>query len=962
MAHDVRNLPLYLSRTTTRSHDRDDEHHHAASAGYAEDVDGADTTDDSDGPAPRSSSSHRLSFPQSVRSFATVSATTHHGSQSSPSPPPPLPSGPSHSTFASSASDAASANDDAHAHHNAHGYTRTNAGASPPPLLTGAAKARAIGATARATVLKLVETPKLRPDLTRSGSSSTIRAAAEQNHQPDRSVGESASSSSVSPRQGGSNEHHSSSSAMADSHSTSAAPPYSNVDQDLISALSLAPTSADGGLQTLQPVPPRSLSGSLRHCADQAEPSYPIQQSRSCPPSSASSPLQSHEAVFASPSPSPPLASLSPPTPQRSERFRHASSPQTSHATSSSSISSTSSFLASSTNTFQLIGAKLQSTKFKDRFHAVGEQAKEWGGKGKGKIADAWVRKAANGINHVVTPSSANSRSNPPLVVDNRPDSAQSAGSLLEPTTGKYRSNSASGTDFRAPSPSHSLEGNSDVSLFSGIKLPCLILGVRVPRRSGMAFGIKLDRAVQLSSVTLSDVHRKRDNDPITGDEAKSWLPAVAYRCLQYLEEWGKKEEGIYRIPGRSNMINQLRALFDAGMDKDLREIHPGDLDPHAVASLFKLWLRELPESLISSQLEAAIDMLTQEAIGYSASSSNFLYQQQAPPSTGGLVDGRAPKPYLEKLRELFGNGMPAEHFYLLRALSYHLARLASHSSANKMTLSNLRLILSPTFRLSPVFVQVLVEDREIIFGRMNEDARLRDQGFISPTIQSPILGPAHTGYRSADSPTPPPLPQSTSPQMDSLESSQPHALTVTSPSSTPSSSPFFATEATYTAPTPPTLPFRTPIAERFAQYRSPPLTPGTEDASSWPSPKALSCDLPSSAPNGFSSGPAFNSSKPAFLPSRNVVNGGGFFGGSRDKGHGDSLSSGGASMRKNSADSGRSNGSSTLPRSETTDRKAQEFQLNLPQGFGLGLSVPPASPGKDDEDPWGLMRSVDKT
>lgn len=52
---------------------------------------------------------------------------------------------------------------------------------------------------------------------------------------------------------------------------------------------------------------------------------------------------------------------------------------------------------------------------------------------------------------------------------------------------------------------------------------------------------------------------------------------------------------------------------------------------------------------------------------------------------------------------------------------SYHLARLASHSGANKMTLSNLRLILSPTLRLSPIFLQILVEEREILFGKLNE-------------------------------------------------------------------------------------------------------------------------------------------------------------------------------------------------------------------------------------------------
>ena len=124
------------------------------------------------------------------------------------------------------------------------------------------------------------------------------------------------------------------------------------------------------------------------------------------------------------------------------------------------------------------------------------------------------------------------------------------------------------------------------------------------------------------------------------------------------------------RVPGRSNLVSQLRALFDAGIDPDLREIHPGDLDPHAVASLFKSWLREIPDPLLSPELEQTVEALTSESLGYTASVSQFLGQKPATTAGGGLVDGRAPRVYLEKLRELFADEMAAEYFYLLRALS----------------------------------------------------------------------------------------------------------------------------------------------------------------------------------------------------------------------------------------------------------------------------------------------------
>lgn len=64
---------------------------------------------------------------------------------------------------------------------------------------------------------------------------------------------------------------------------------------------------------------------------------------------------------------------------------------------------------------------------------------------------------------------------------------------------------------------------------------------------------------------------------------------------------------------------------------------------------------------------------------------------------------------------------MPAEHWYLLRAISYHLARLSNDAAVSKMSLSNLRLILSPTLKLSPMMLLILVEEREILFSKPNE-------------------------------------------------------------------------------------------------------------------------------------------------------------------------------------------------------------------------------------------------
>lgn len=126
-----------------------------------------------------------------------------------------------------------------------------------------------------------------------------------------------------------------------------------------------------------------------------------------------------------------------------------------------------------------------------------------------------------------------------------------------------------------------------------------------------------------------------------------------------------------------------------------------------------------VPESMLSSHLEEAIDLLVTESTGFSAISTQFLSAHS--PQGSKLVDGRAPRLALEQLREIFGGGLPAEQYFLLRAIAFHLARLTSCSDKTKMTLGNLRLILSPTLRLSPVFLQILVEERAILFSKAND-------------------------------------------------------------------------------------------------------------------------------------------------------------------------------------------------------------------------------------------------
>lgn len=81
-------------------------------------------------------------------------------------------------------------------------------------------------------------------------------------------------------------------------------------------------------------------------------------------------------------------------------------------------------------------------------------------------------------------------------------------------------------------------------------------------------------------------------------------LPAVVYRCLEYLESKdAPSEEGIFRMSGSNVVIKGLKRRFNAEGDFDFLGPDEPYFDVHAVASLLKLYLRELPQPVLTRDL-----------------------------------------------------------------------------------------------------------------------------------------------------------------------------------------------------------------------------------------------------------------------------------------------------------------------------------------------------------------------
>ncbi|KAI1621630.1 RalA-binding protein 1 [Exophiala viscosa] len=200
-------------------------------------------------------------------------------------------------------------------------------------------------------------------------------------------------------------------------------------------------------------------------------------------------------------------------------------------------------------------------------------------------------------------------------------------------------------------------------------------------------FGMQLQEAVEYYS-------------PV---DVNVYLPAVVYRCIEFLRvRNASSEEGLFRLSGSNIVIRLLKERFNTEGDIDLLAEEEEDYDVHAVASLFKTYLRELPATILTRELH--LDFL------------KVLELDQKPQKIAaynGLV-----------------HQLPPANFHLLRALSQYLLEVVQNSERNKMSVKNVGIVFSPTLNIpAPVFAMFLT-DFEAIFERPSEEDSIQSTEF----------------------------------------------------------------------------------------------------------------------------------------------------------------------------------------------------------------------------------------
>ncbi|XP_035738081.1 GTPase-activating protein CdGAPr-like isoform X1 [Vespa mandarinia] len=182
-------------------------------------------------------------------------------------------------------------------------------------------------------------------------------------------------------------------------------------------------------------------------------------------------------------------------------------------------------------------------------------------------------------------------------------------------------------------------------------------------------------------------------------------VPTVLTCCAEFIENHGLVD-GIYRLSGVTSNIQRLRNAFDEDRVPALHSDESILQDIHSVASLLKMYFRELPNPLCTYQLY-----------------STFV----------SAVQANSDAERLRRMRDAVRK-LPPPHYRTLEYLMRHLVRVAARGSETGMTPRNVAIVWAPNLlrckelevggvaALQGVGVQAVVTEflvcyAELIFG-----------------------------------------------------------------------------------------------------------------------------------------------------------------------------------------------------------------------------------------------------
>uniref|UniRef100_A0A3Q2XVG3 Rho GTPase-activating protein 10 n=1 Tax=Hippocampus comes TaxID=109280 RepID=A0A3Q2XVG3_HIPCM len=194
---------------------------------------------------------------------------------------------------------------------------------------------------------------------------------------------------------------------------------------------------------------------------------------------------------------------------------------------------------------------------------------------------------------------------------------------------------------------------------------------------------------------------------------------------ISAIETRGINDQGLYRVVGVSSKVQKLLSLMIDEKSNEVDLSTSEDWDVKTITSALKLYLRSLPEPLMTYG----------------------LYKEFISPAKGGSPESR-----IQAVHCLV-HKLPEKNRQVLGLFMKHLANVAAHSKQNLMTVANLGVVFGPTLmrpqedtvaaimdlKFQNIVVEILIEHQEKIFTDAPESCPLSPAApsFSAPTRQS---------------------------------------------------------------------------------------------------------------------------------------------------------------------------------------------------------------------------------
>jgi len=141
-------------------------------------------------------------------------------------------------------------------------------------------------------------------------------------------------------------------------------------------------------------------------------------------------------------------------------------------------------------------------------------------------------------------------------------------------------------------------------------------------------------------------------------------IPEIVKDCCDYITTTNMKAEGLFRVPGKTSIVQEYKASYCRGDRPKLNEVH-------STAGVLKLYFRETDDAVFPAEFR-----------------KRFL-----------AIEAEKPENRQKKILQLKGliqKYLPMPNQLTLNYMMHFLNKLAVHAEHNKMTRDNCAMVFAP--------------------------------------------------------------------------------------------------------------------------------------------------------------------------------------------------------------------------------------------------------------------------